>query len=510
MRRSSFLCRSVPQRFLSAALLLAVAGQAWSQDAPPVVPAAATVDELARQLAAERAARVALEARMARLEAALAGQTGQAAADAEADALEAQLRALLPPGDLTPAAQRVQSFPSAYNPKIGVFMDATAEGGSFDRKLGVGDEKLSLRETEIDFRLPISPFAQGVAIVTLHDEGGGEFHTAIEEGYADVSLGGLFDTDSASTARIGRFRPMFGRNNRLHRHDWLQAHLPLPVRNLLGEEGLVGDGLAFTIPIGSTTGGAGFGGAAGSGGGSGSATVLDLAIVDGSMLTGEESLLGEIAAGTDTTPPAGTPLGLDSDAPVATARLSHYRELGPLSDIELGLSTLQPLGDDAITTDFGAGTAPDTRVHPAVYGIDLTWRSRDDETGVGSWLVQAEALRSVIDYGDVFTAGTFAPFPFGDERREGWYLTVQRQVSPTVYIGVNYGQSDVLASADSERSITPYVSWYADEFFRIRAQVEALTRNVSGGPDIHGAYRAALQFTWNFGSHQPHPYWVNR
>jgi len=442
--------------------------------APPAT--AQTNAELQAELARERAARQALEARVAQLES-FFGQM-------QPDSLEMQLRGLVAPEELQAAGPRTPVSRTIYNPQIGVFMDATFEGGSFDNKLGDTDsDRGLLRETEIDFRLPIAPFAEGVAILALENGGAGEFESGIEEGYADVSIGGLLDTDTRATMKVGRMRPRFGRNNQLHLHDWLQANQPVAVRNLLGDEGVVGDGVAFNVPL------AHFGGDEP---GSGQTTTLDIAFVNGDLVAGEESPLGELAAD------AG--IELSSDDPMAVARLSHFVELGELSDVEIGVSTMQRFGDMAVTTDVG------TNVEPEYFGADITVRTRDDETGNGSWLFQAETIQSTHD----FEATGNPDFPVGSEDNSGWWFTAQRQVGQNTYVGVRYGHSDVLGTGDVDKSISPYVSWYADEFFRIRAQVEQLTRDVKGGPDIDNATRAILQFTWNFGAHQPHPYWTNR
>ncbi len=439
--------------------------------------AAQTNEELQAELAAERAARIALEKRLADVEAWKAAQTADP---------EAQLRALVAPEDLQ-RAPRTTIVPGAANPAIGVFADATLQGGNFDSKFGEDSDRFSMRETEIDLRLPLSPFAEGVLVVPFEDEGNGDFGGTVEEGYANVGLGKLLDEpDWDTTVKVGRSRPIFGRNNQLHTHDWLQVNQPLPVRNLLGEEGIVGDGFNVHMPLLHSEGEDG----------RGRTTSLDFALVNGEMLTGGESPLGALADG------AG--LMLASDDPLLTARVSQFVELSGLSDLEVGVSTLQRLGQTAVTA--GPTTGTETAVDPSYVDADVTWRTRDDETGIGSWLLQAEAIRSTIDYGNAATPG----FPAGTERRDGWWVTAQRQLSPTVYLGLLYAQSDELGNRDRDTSVSPYVSWYADEFFRIRWQVDCQSRDVAGGPDIDGAWRALMQITWNFGVHQPHPYWVNR
>jgi len=274
---------------------------------------------------------------------------------------------------------------------------------------------------------------------------------------------------------------MFGRNNALHTHDWLQVHQPLPVQHLLGSHGIVGDGVMLTQPLWHSNGEAG----------AGQATTLNLALVNNSVIVRHHGPFEELAED------AG--LELESDGEMLVARLAHYMELGGLDDLELGVSHLRPVTGGALSTDAGS------EVDPVYTGLDVTWRIRPDETGIGSWLLQAETIRSRVDY----EASGAAGYPVGSQRRSGWWTTVQRQMSPTVYLGLLYARSEMLGSDDEDRSVSPYLSWYADEFFRIRWQLDFLDRDVSGGSDID-AWRALMQFTWNFGAHQPHPYWVNR
>jgi hypothetical protein len=430
----------------------------------------ATIDRLLKELAAERAAREALEARVAALE---------GTHPAPVDDLEEQLKGLVAPGDLSSAPARPPSSPAFYNPAIGVFMDAVGEGGNFDQRLGEDSDKFSLREAEIDMRLPLSPFAEGVGIFAFENQGNGEFDATIEEGYANLDLGTLFDWNVDTTAKLGRFRPIFGRNNALHAHDWLQVEQPVAVRNLIGDEGVIGEGVMLHQPLAAWQGAEG----------RGRTLNVDLSLVNGELLTSDDSALDEAAGA------AG--LSLESDDPMYVARLSQFSELGGLSDIELGVSAMGPLGSDAQLTDTGE------RVKSSYLDADLTWRSRTDEHGVGSWLLQAEALRAQVDDHD---AGMVA-----DGSDSGWWLTAQHQISPSVYIGLLYGMSDVLENEAEDTSLSPYLTWYADEFFRIRAEYEHLTRDGHGSTeDVSDANRFQLQFTWNFGVHAPHPYWVNR
>lgn len=442
--------------------------------APALLAQQAGVDELAEQLREALASIERLEQRLAALE---AGTTPDALSEAEL--LEQRLLALIPEEPRGSPAQ-LTIFPSASNPRIGVFMDVLAEGGNAEERLGEGD-RFSLRETEIDFRVPISPFAEGVLVSTFEDAGHNEFEALIEEGYADISYAGLFETDTALRSRLGRFRVPFGKDNRLHLHDLPQSDRNLATQYQLGGEGLIGDGIEFSLPLAHSE----------SADGLGATTSVALALVNGEVFTGEEGILGELAADDG--------LALDSDASLAVGRVSHFRELDRRSDLELGASFLRPLGSDAVTTDAG------NEVSPSALGADFTWRQRGDETLVGSWLVQGEWVHT-----DFEGRGPPQPsFPSQDETNNGYSLTAQRQMSANTYAGVRLDRTDVLGSRMEVDGITPYFSWYPNEFFRVRPSIQYLSLDDDAGAGA-SVTRFLLQFTWNFGAHMPHPYWSNR
>jgi hypothetical protein len=432
-----------------------------------------TVDNLREQLDRALAAIAELQERVARLE-------GERAGVEIPDDLEAQLQALLGEEPAALPSTRSKVFPSAYNPRIGVFVEALAEGGNADEKLGTDGDRFSLREVEVDMTLPVSPFAEATFIAAFEDRGAGEFESRVEEAYADVSVAALTGSDTGLRLRVGRFRLSFGVDNILHTHDLPQADRPLAVTRQLGGEGLVGDGLQLTLPLSSSEARDGLI----------SATSASLALVNGDLFTGDDALLSDIATS------AG--LILDSDAPLIVARATHFAELSELSDIEFGVSWLTGLGSNAVTTDVM------TKVEPSLFAVDVTWRSRNDETGMGSWLVSAQSIRSEVNYHEAATPG----FPTGLEQTDGYWITVQRQVAANTYWGMRLGSSEVLGTQDSISALSPYVSWYADEFFRVRLQAQQLRTHTSGVDAT--AYRGLLQLSWNFGAHKPHPYWTSR
>ncbi|MFT7464632.1 MAG: hypothetical protein ACI9EF_002989 [Pseudohongiellaceae bacterium] len=479
LRRHSPLVTSLPprprnrtRRRATALCLVALLSAASStivsaQDSPT------DLGDLREQLAQALATITQLQQRVDRLESQHSDGDG-------VDDLEAQLQALLIDEPSTPAQPIRTLLPSAYNPRIGIFVEALAEGGNADEMFGTGGDRFSVREIEMDFSLPLSPFAEATFIAAFEDLGSGEFESRVEEAYADVNLGALSGTDTRANLRAGRFRLAFGADNRLHTHDLPQADRPLAVSQQLGPEGLIGDGLQLSLPVWTSENDEGLF----------STSTADIALVNGDMFTGDEAILGELAGGAGLT--------LDSDAPLVVARASHFIELDRLSDLELGASWLSSVGSRAVVSDVG------TKINPQAFALDLTWRSRDDESGRDSWLLAASGVRTSVDFGQTATPG----FPTGGERSDGYWLTAQRQSGANTYWGVRVGSAEVLGTSDDISAISPYVSWYADEFFRVRLQGQRLRGRIGG--DRRTAHRALLQLSWNFGAHRPHPYWSNR
>lgn len=458
--------------FATAAAAAAQVASVGADELAALLAAERTVRaSLQAELVAERKARIALEARVDRLE-------GERQRSAEDESIRAQLSSMIAPDEFADTAPHTV-VPPSFNPRISVFTDAVIDAGDFDETRGRDDgDRFSLRETVIDLRLPIAPWGEGVLITAFEDLGNSESETKIEEAYIDLDLGGnVLDSDPSGTRmKVGRFRAPFGHDNKLHIHDLPQADRPAAVQYLLGEEGLIGDGLEFTVPVSHRT----------NSGGLESSSTASLALVNGDMFASEESALGSAVADT-------TGIELGSDAPLVVARWAEYRELSPTSNLEFGVSAARSLGSQAVQAADGAV------IEAGLYGADLTWRHAPDETGVGSWLVQAEAVHSELDLEG------FMPVDLADGSRDagGWWLTVQRRMSEHIDVGVRVGETDMLLDGGDVREINPYVSWYLDEGFRVRLQGQHLDIEEAGGGETD-ARRLLLQFTWHFGAHSSH------
>src|SRR6266566_4650570 len=152
------------------------------------------------------------------------------------------------------AQSAAQSFPGALNPAISVIANFVGRADTqrvFNDSGDRIDNKMNLREAEIDMRVPIDPYADGVLIASLESESPGKFSAGVEEAYVNIKkLPFLSGSPPGLKLKVGRFRPAFGNFNRLHTHDLPQTFRPLAVQEFLGEEGFVQNGLSgnFFIP----------------------------------------------------------------------------------------------------------------------------------------------------------------------------------------------------------------------------------------------------------------------
>ena len=161
------------------------------------------------------------------------------------------------------------------------------------------------------------------------------------------------------------------------------------------------------------------------------------------------------------------------------ARLSQFMELDALSDLEFGVSAIGPLDGDAVDDRHRRATCTSSYWTPTSPGAAATTETRRRElAGAG----RGHAARDIDDDG----AGVF---PDGRRRR-----LVAHRAAPDLAQLSTWACSTARATCSTARPRTrpsrPTSRWYADEFFRIRAQFEHLTRDGHGTePDISDANR---------------------
>ena len=118
----------------------------------------------------------------------------------------------------------------ALNPAItaiGNFVGRADNQKVFNLDANRLDNTLLLREGELDFRVPIDPYADGVFIPAFESDEPGKFEVDVEEAYVNLKKLPFAGTPLGLKFQIGRFRPAFGKFNLLHTHDLPWTMRPL-------------------------------------------------------------------------------------------------------------------------------------------------------------------------------------------------------------------------------------------------------------------------------------------
>lgn len=348
---------------------------------------------------------------------------------------------------------------NAFNPRLTVFGDFIGRfnpGGKY--KDQAGQDRFSLRETEIDARASVDPYARGVLILSVREESPGAFETEPEECYVE-------STSLPMTLKAGKFRMSAGSANLLHTHDLPTFDRPLVHTRFFGDEGLAGTGLHASSWLPTPE-----------------AFPLEAAV--------------ELVNGDNATAFSGS----TSEDPAPLAHLKWFRDLTDAATLELGS-----------TYTVGMHNAPfnDTQ---KLFGVDAAWKWQPKvATLYRSFLVQAEwwqGDREVVTRLDNDGNGiTDERIEGKNARPEGWYFLAQTQLGRRWYAGARYDDAESLNDVrDRERVVGAHVSFYTTEFLRLRFGVEQ--HGLNGHRDDYLAYLFGL--TWVFGAHPAEPYWVSR
>ena len=386
----------------------------------------------------------------------------------QVEALQTQLLQASPEAAVLPAPMPVQSIPGSLNPAISVVgnfvgrADSTKVFGDDGARI---DNKLSLREAEVDMRVPIDPYADGVLITSLSAESPGRFSADVEEAYVNIKKLPFMDQPPLGLKlKVGRFRPSFGKFNVLHTHDLPQTFRSLPTTEFLGQEGFVQDGVSasFFIP-----------------------TPWDK---QSSLDATLEFLDGRDIALTGSTGRRNAYLG----------HLRWFRTIKDSQNLELGWSSyLQPSSDRL-------GTA---RLH----ALDFTYRWKPLRQGEwksylfgGEWMI----ARPSASLGPQDPQCPTANGCVASGHPQGYSVFTQWQFDRRKYAGVRWDHTDTLLNRSQQRkSITPYFSYYFSEFLRFRLNFEHRMSDLALEDGRNSLY---MELNWVFGSHPPEPFWVNK
>lgn len=367
---------------------------------------------------------------------------------------------------------RSKASANALNPRLSAIPDFVAQAGPRST-----DGGFRLRELELGLAADVDPYVRVDAFIGFPGAGlaGGHAQVEVEEAF-----GTLTQLPWGLTARAGKFLPNFGRLNMVHGHELDQVERPVALRNFLGDEGLnsVGAEVSASRGLGAVL----FEGTY--------ALLNDLGVED------EEKKVQVTAPNGDT-----VEVKVDEDAsPRRRARdLAHVAKLRAATDFA-----------DAWTLDAGlSGAVHQARLseHRKLGGVDLTLRWKPAQEGIyRSFLWRGELVHSRRDVREAKdlngAAGNRTP-GYRTERR-GFYTYAQYQPARRWKAGLrlDYAESAVTnATRSPTRAASPYVTWAATEFNRLRAQYEYHTLASRAHEN-----RVFLQWTLVLGPHGAHPF----
>lgn len=344
------------------------------------------------------------------------------------------------------AQQPATNPATAFNPTI------TVVGNMLWRVDDKSDDTFNLREVEVDLRSAIDPYADGLFILAVESETPGEFEVAVEEFVVTIKslpFGFWERPPLATKIRLGRMRVDFGRINKLHLHDLPQSQYGLVIGDFLGEEGYVANGIATSSILG----------------GLGESDTLQLS-------------LGAFQGG-------GSEVAADTRVPALVASLAWFNDLGDGHSVDLGF-----YGHYGGTGKLGH------QRHATTLSLDALYKWKPAKQGDwNSFLLGFQIFRSDRS------------FIGGDAQPVGLLAWAQYQLDRRWYAGARYDRSDLIDDDGLDHGrITPYVSCYLSEFFRLRASVE---RTWSDIEEEDGQTTFLFEVNVIFGAHPPHPFWVN-
>ncbi|MBI3006468.1 MAG: hypothetical protein HYY49_13810 [Ignavibacteriales bacterium] len=348
-----------------------------------------------------------------------------------------------------------------FNPRTTAFMNVAARSDNLKVLDATGEAKIDnrpfLRTIELDFRAPVDPYAEAVAIIAIEDEAGTGFAIDPEEAYGLLKrLPILESAPLGMKVKIGKFRAPLGVNNRLHMHDLPWTTRPLVVSKFLGtehgeffESGYNPVGIDFDFflpnPIPGTT------------------LEMNADIVKS----------GELALSQ----------GGETDQPAFIGRLNLSADWNNEHIVFLGASGY---------TEGGPSST-------SLFGLDLTYKWAPSER---------RAARSFVAGGEIFFGRhTFEDTSFAQITRKpyGGFGYLQYQLSYWLYVGGRYDWVQEPADETiTSRSWSFYASYYTTEFLRFRLGFERQQN------DIQNLNSVLLEVNFVFGSHPTEPYWVNR
>ncbi|MEA2161876.1 MAG: hypothetical protein QOK37_3 [Thermoanaerobaculia bacterium] len=293
-----------------------------------------------------------------------------------------------------------------FNPDtsvIGNFLGKAGQPNPFE--FGPDDirKPMNLDEAEVAFQAWVDPYAKANVILSVSKGG-----IDVEEGYAQfVTL--PFDL----TAKAGKFKALFGKDNTWHTHvrPWIDQ--PLVIHNFFGDEGFNDDGISVSKTIANPWN-----------------TFIEAT--------------GEVFAGSVDN--VFDRRGLNDL--VYNTHLKVFRDISENSNVEMG-------------TSYARGTLND--VHNQFAGLDVTYRWKPPQRGLyNSFIGRLEAIAN--NRGDA------------DRTLKGFYASADYQLSRRLFTGIRIDSANrfVAGSTPNDRGISATLTFWPSEFSQLRGQLRRM------------------------------------
>ena len=342
---------------------------------------------------------------------------------------------------IQPALQTAQSSASQFNPAIGVAIDGTLSAKEHDRN------DFEFRSAEIALSSNIDPFAKGYAVFNGTDDGVEVEEAAISTTSLPYNL----------SIKGGRFFADFGRFSKFHDHDLPFVNRPIVLDEYVGGESQ-SDGveLSYLVPT---------------------EQFINLTLGAYNKIGGENERLSNDES-------------RSFDKFTYLGRASTYANINDENSVELG-------GSLAVTPNVEIENT-DSRL---LSGLDITYRyaplSSASYRGLvwGTEVLHNHEHRPIGGFNeDGESAETASEFEKQDAL--GLYSYVEARLTRQWYPGFLFDYAeDVDGLESATRGYSPYLTFWASEFQRLRLQYTYLDE-----PETHDN-QVFLQWTGILGSH---------
>lgn len=353
------------------------------------------------------------------------------------------------PAASAPALTDVQTINNVQNPGASkVFNPDTSVIGNFLGKAGQPNKiefgpdharpPMQLDEMEVAFQAFVDPYAKASVFLSFTPEG-----VDVEEGYAT-----FMTLPYDLTAKVGKFKANFGKDNTWHTHIRPWADQPLVIHNLFGDEGLNDSGISVSKTFSNPWN-----------------VYLE---ATGEAFKGDVENVFERRSLNDL---------------FYNAHLKAFRDISENSNIEVGTSYSRGAlaGASSGTNQFA--------------GVDVTYRWRPLQQGLyASFIGRLEAVTN--------------DRPDAGRRLQGFYASADRQFARRWFAGVRIDASDRPVVGDrstllfTDRGAAATLTFWPSEFSQLRGEM----RRIRYGDIGRSVNEFLFQLQFSIGAHGAHSF----